>query len=234
ESMRWGGSCPNVACKPTKAYVVVADLAHDVNSVAGKLGIEVGEATVNLARVKARKDELITPRHVWIERLRSAGHERFDGTGAFLDPTTVQVNGGRISAQRILAATGSHPGSRGRGEDLRPTDPRRPRLAHGRSADRGPRRGRLDRPRDCAGTNGAARLPARGGRRARRAGARSDLLALRLPRPHRAARRPDRAALRYDRDGGAARRTRGGGNRDPHGDDDLRCLPGGRRHRRNL
>jgi mercuric reductase len=107
ESMRWGGSCPNVACKPTKAYVVVADLAHDVNSVAGKLGIEVGEATVNLARVKARKDELITPRHVWIERLRSAGHERFDGTGAFLDPTTVQVNGGRISAQRILVATGS-------------------------------------------------------------------------------------------------------------------------------
>ena len=24
ESTRWGGSCPNVACKPTKAYLVVA------------------------------------------------------------------------------------------------------------------------------------------------------------------------------------------------------------------
>ena len=107
ENTRWGGSCPNVACKPTKAYVVVADLTHDVNSVAEKLGIEVGDATVNLARVKARKDVLITPRHVWIERLRSAGHEPFDGTGAFLDPTTVQVNGGRISAERILVATGS-------------------------------------------------------------------------------------------------------------------------------
>jgi mercuric reductase len=107
ENKRWGGSCPNVACKPTKAYVVVADLAHDIAKLAHKLGIEVGEATVNLARVKARKDELITPREVWIERLRSAGHEPFDGTGAFLDPTTVQVNGGRISAQRILVATGS-------------------------------------------------------------------------------------------------------------------------------
>ena len=107
ENTRWGGSCPNVACKPTKAYVVVADLTHDVNSVAEKLGIEVGDATVNLARVKARKDVLITPRHVWIERLRSAGHEPFDGTGAFLDPTTVQVNRGRISAERILVATGS-------------------------------------------------------------------------------------------------------------------------------
>jgi mercuric reductase len=107
ENTRWGGSCPNVACKPTKAYVVVADLAHDINTLAVKLGIEVGEARANLARIKARKDELITSRDVWIERLRSAGHEPFDGTGAFLDPHTVQVNGGSLSAERILVATGS-------------------------------------------------------------------------------------------------------------------------------
>jgi mercuric reductase len=107
ENTRWGGSCPNVACKPTKAYVVVSDLVHDINTLAGKLGIEIGEARANLARVKARKDSLITSREVWIERLRSAGHEPFDGTGAFLDPHTVQVNGGRISAERILVATGS-------------------------------------------------------------------------------------------------------------------------------
>jgi mercuric reductase len=107
ENTRWGGSCPNVACKPTKAYVVVADLAHDINTLAGKLGIEVGEARANLTRIKARKDELITSRDVWMERLRSAGHESFDGTGAFLDPHTVQVNGGSLSAERILVATGS-------------------------------------------------------------------------------------------------------------------------------
>lgn len=107
ENTRWGGSCPNVACKPTKAYVVVADLAHDINTLANKLGIEVGEARANLARIKARKDELITSRDVWMERLRSAGHEPFDGTGAFLDPHTVQVNGGSLSAERILVATGS-------------------------------------------------------------------------------------------------------------------------------
>jgi mercuric reductase len=107
ENTRWGGSCPNVACKPTKAYVVVADLAHDINTLAVKLGIEVGEARANLARINARKDELITTRDVWIERLRSAGHEPFDGTGAFLDPHTVQVNGGSLSAERILVATGS-------------------------------------------------------------------------------------------------------------------------------
>src|SRR5688500_1562086 len=59
ERERWGGSCPNVACKPTKAYLVAADLVHDINNLADVLGIEVGEARADLAKVKARKDELI-------------------------------------------------------------------------------------------------------------------------------------------------------------------------------
>jgi mercuric reductase len=107
ERTRWGGSCPNVACKPTKAYLVAAELAHDVNTIAGKLGIEVGPATVDLARVKARKDGLIVSKDVWMERLEDAGHETFEGVGAFLDPRTVEVNGDRLSAERILVATGS-------------------------------------------------------------------------------------------------------------------------------
>jgi glutathione reductase (NADPH) len=35
EKERWGGSCPNVACTPTKAYVVAAELAHDIQELAG-------------------------------------------------------------------------------------------------------------------------------------------------------------------------------------------------------
>jgi len=30
EHRLWGGSCPNVACRPTKAYVIAAELMHDV------------------------------------------------------------------------------------------------------------------------------------------------------------------------------------------------------------
>jgi mercuric reductase len=107
EHTRWGGSCPNVACKPTKAYVVAAELAHDINMVANKLGIEVGAARANLARVKARKDELIVPKETWMERLHNAGHTPFEGAGAFVDPQTIQVNGDHLSAERILIATGS-------------------------------------------------------------------------------------------------------------------------------
>ena len=49
ERERWGGSCPNVACRPTKAYLVAAELAHDVDNLAERLGVEVGPARVDLA-----------------------------------------------------------------------------------------------------------------------------------------------------------------------------------------
>jgi mercuric reductase len=107
ENTRWGGSCPNVACKPTKAYLVAADYVHDINTFVPKLGIEVGPARANLAGVKARKDSLIVPRETWMERLESAGHTSIDGVGSFVDPQTILVSGDRISAERILVATGS-------------------------------------------------------------------------------------------------------------------------------
>jgi mercuric reductase len=107
ESTRWGGSCPNVACKPTKAYLVAAEYVHDINTFVPKLGIDVEAARADLARVKARKDSLIVSKDVWMERLRSAGHTPIDGVGSFVDPQTIQVNGDRLSADRILVATGS-------------------------------------------------------------------------------------------------------------------------------
>jgi mercuric reductase len=107
ESTRWGGSCPNVACKPTKAYLVAAELTNDINTVAAKLGIEVSEAHADLARIRARKDQLVVSQETWMERLHGAGHTTFDGVGSFLDPQTVQVNGDRLSAERVLVATGS-------------------------------------------------------------------------------------------------------------------------------
>jgi mercuric reductase len=107
ESTRWGGSCPNVACKPTKAYLVVADLVRNINQVAGKLGIEVGPAAVDLGRVKARKDSLIVPKETWMDRLHGAGHETFAGTGSFVDRQTIEVDGRRLTGDRLLVATGS-------------------------------------------------------------------------------------------------------------------------------
>src|SRR5881227_2607165 len=91
ERERWGGSCPNVACTPTKAYLVAADLAHQINTLAPRIGIETGPATANLARIKARKDSLKKPQPKWVEDLRAAGFDTYAGTGAFVDPHTIRV-----------------------------------------------------------------------------------------------------------------------------------------------
>jgi mercuric reductase len=107
ESTRWGGSCPNVACKPTKAYLVVAELMHDINELAGKLGIEVGPGRVDLARVKARKDTLKKGDAKWVEDLHGAGFDTFDGEAGVIDASSVRVGDETLTAERILIATGS-------------------------------------------------------------------------------------------------------------------------------
>jgi mercuric reductase len=107
ERERWGGGCPNVACRPTKAYLVAAELAHDIDGLAAKLGIDVGPPHVDLARVKARKDSLLTPQDKWRERLSDAGFELFDGVASFEDAHTVRVGDRVLAADRVLIATGS-------------------------------------------------------------------------------------------------------------------------------
>jgi mercuric reductase len=107
ERERWGGSCPNVACTPTKAYLVAADLAHKINTLANRLGIEVGPATTNLATVKARKETLKKPQPKWVEDLQAAGFETYEGTASFVDLHTVRVGDSELTADKILVATGS-------------------------------------------------------------------------------------------------------------------------------
>src|SRR5438105_12872544 len=98
ERERWGGSCPNVACTPTKAYLVAADLAHAINTLANRLGIEVRPATANLAKIKARKDSLKKPQPTWVEDLQAAGFVTYEGTATFVDANTVRVGDAELTA----------------------------------------------------------------------------------------------------------------------------------------
>src|SRR5918994_170304 len=106
ESTRWGGACPNVACNPTKAYLVAAELANEIESVAGMLGIEVGPAQPKLARIKARKDDLLKPQPDWYEEL-SDSYTTVEGVASFVDERTVRVGERELAGERILIATGS-------------------------------------------------------------------------------------------------------------------------------
>jgi mercuric reductase len=107
ERERWGGSCPNVACRPTKAYLVAADLIHDVNTLAPAIGVEVSAARADLRRIRAWKRSLQRPQESWQETLAGAGYELFWGEASFVDARTVRVGDGELTADRILVATGS-------------------------------------------------------------------------------------------------------------------------------
>jgi mercuric reductase len=107
ESTRWGGSCPNVACKPTKAYLVTAELLHDVNRLGEAIGIDVGPTQANLPRIKARKESLKKPQADWVKELRGQGFDTFKGVAELVDRDTVRVGDEELTGERILIATGS-------------------------------------------------------------------------------------------------------------------------------
>ena len=107
ERRLWGGSCPNVACKPTKAYLVAAELHRDLRTLGGKLGLPAAPERADLARVHAWKETLRKPPEKWVQELRGRGFDTFEGVAAFVDPRTIRVEGHALVGERILIATGS-------------------------------------------------------------------------------------------------------------------------------
>jgi mercuric reductase len=107
ESTRWGGSCPNVACKPTKAYLVAADLIRDLRTIGPDIGLTQPPDRVDLALIRAWKDTLRKSQEKWIEDLRREGFETVSGEASFQDARTVRVDDRLLTAERVLIATGS-------------------------------------------------------------------------------------------------------------------------------
>jgi pyruvate/2-oxoglutarate dehydrogenase complex dihydrolipoamide dehydrogenase (E3) component len=108
ERKDFGGTCVNTGCIPTKTLVASAYVAHMARR-SGEYGVDVaGPATVDMKRVKARKDSVVAKSRTgvtqWMESLRNTtvyrGHARFTG------PTTVRVNGELLDANKIVINTG--------------------------------------------------------------------------------------------------------------------------------
>ncbi|MGB5081492.1 MAG: FAD-containing oxidoreductase [Burkholderiales bacterium] len=111
ERSRYGGTCVNTGCIPTKALVASAYAAHLARR-AGDYGIDIGGGiSVDMKRVKARKDEISgrSSKGVekWMKGLKGArvieGHARFESS------TTVGVNGERLESERIFVNVGARP-----------------------------------------------------------------------------------------------------------------------------
>ena len=111
EKHKFGGTCVNNGCTPTKAMVASAYAAH-VARRAREYGVLVqGEPQVDMKRVKARKDEIVRNSSAgvekWVDGLKGAkvyrGHARFTGKNA------VQVGGEQLAAGKIFVNVGGRP-----------------------------------------------------------------------------------------------------------------------------
>jgi pyruvate/2-oxoglutarate dehydrogenase complex dihydrolipoamide dehydrogenase (E3) component len=106
-----GGSCPNVACLPSKNVIHSAKVA----SLVGRhreFGIETGPISIDMARVYARKRDMVDGIiQVHLEKYRAAlnqdrGDELIFGDATFVAPRTVHValrDGGERTLTRPAA-----------------------------------------------------------------------------------------------------------------------------------
>ncbi len=109
ERARFGGTCVNTGCIPTKTLVASARVAH-VARRAADFGVETGgTVSVDMKKVKARKDEIAgaSNRGVegWMKGMKNAtvieGHARFAG------PHEVAVGDRTLEAPKIFIDVGA-------------------------------------------------------------------------------------------------------------------------------
>jgi pyruvate/2-oxoglutarate dehydrogenase complex dihydrolipoamide dehydrogenase (E3) component len=111
EKAKFGGTCVNDGCTPTKAMVASAYAAHMARR-AGEYGVLLDSSPrVDMKRVKARKDEIVRASsegvEKWMERLKDATVYR--GHARFVAPAEVQVGSERLAADKIFVDVGGRP-----------------------------------------------------------------------------------------------------------------------------
>lgn len=106
ERGRFGGTCVNVGCTPTKTLVASAR-ARD-------FGVAIdGPITVDMAAVKSRKDGIVRQSNEgvtkWLKEMENLvvheGHGRLEG------PNSVRVNGDLLEADKIILNVGGRANS---------------------------------------------------------------------------------------------------------------------------
>ncbi|OBI74659.1 mercuric reductase [Mycolicibacterium fortuitum] len=102
-----GGTCVNYGCIPTKTLVASAHAAHLARRGAD-FGVGTGEIDIDMAKVKARKDQvMLADRHGvedWLQGMDGATLIR--GHARFVDPHTVDVDGQLLRADRFFLNVG--------------------------------------------------------------------------------------------------------------------------------
>src|ERR1700716_3901566 len=108
-----GGSCPNIACLPSKNMIHSAKVVDLVRHAAA-FGLRLGPWTLDMAGVRQRKREMVDGL-IAIHKARFAadGLDFILGEGRFVAPRTIDVRlaqGGirRLEGERVFLNLGTH------------------------------------------------------------------------------------------------------------------------------
>jgi glutathione reductase (NADPH) len=109
EDHRLGGTCVNVGCVPKKVMWYAASLAHMLDD-APDYGFHLERRGLDWAALKSARDDYVARLNdIYARRLSDSGITDVRGTGCFVDAHTVEVNGQRLTTERVLIASGGAP-----------------------------------------------------------------------------------------------------------------------------
>lgn len=110
EGHKMGGDCLNYGCVPSKALIAAGKAAHAMQAGA-KMGIAPVTPKVDYAAAKDHVANVIATiePHDSVERFEGLGVKVIEEYGSFISPTEVQAGDTRITARRVVIATGSSP-----------------------------------------------------------------------------------------------------------------------------
>ncbi|MDR9418077.1 FAD-containing oxidoreductase [Gracilimonas sp.] len=111
ERDKFGGTCVNTGCTPTKAMVASARAVYMARR-GDEFGVEIsGDISVNLKKVKARKEKLVKNSTEGVEGwLRETENLTvIEGHARFTDNYTLQVGNRLLTAEKIFINTGARP-----------------------------------------------------------------------------------------------------------------------------
>ena len=109
EESRYGGTCVMRGCVPKKLLVIGSHFANHFEDAIGYGWSVQGAAHDWGAMIAAKSKELDRLEGVYRRILRDSNVETVDGRGVLVDPHTVEANGKRMTAEKILVAVGGWP-----------------------------------------------------------------------------------------------------------------------------
>ena len=109
EERHWGGTCVNVGCVPKKLMVMAADYGAAMHDARG-FGWDMPDGTHHWSRLIAAKDaEIARLNGIYRRLLEGCGAQVFEARATLLDAHTLDVGGQRVTAERVVVATGGRP-----------------------------------------------------------------------------------------------------------------------------